>query len=349
MRQITYKEAIREATISVMQRDPSVILMGLGVPDPKGIFGTTIGLRQKFGADRVMETPTAENGMTGVAMGAALMGMKPIVTHQRVEFALLAIEQIINQAAKWSYMTDGKASVPIVIRLIVGRGWGQGPQHSQFLEPFFAHVPGLKVVTPASAADAKGLFISAVNDPGPVIFFEHRWLHETFGDVPVSDEVTKIGEAKIARHGKDITLVSSSYGVVECLAAADVLSHYGIEAEVLDLRSIRPIDENAIFNSVEKTGHILVVDNGWTHINVGSEIVARVSEKRFNLLKSPPRRLGLRDVPIPSTRALANLAYVSQAEIIDAVSEQIGLKLEIHWDKVTQIDDVPNREFKGPF
>jgi len=179
-RNIKFKDAILEATSLLLERDDSVILMGLGVPDPKGIFGTTLGLQERFGSLRVMDIPTAENGVTGVAIGAALTGMRPIVTHQRVEFSLLSIEQIINQAAKWCYMTDGKASVPLVIRCIIGRGWGQGPQHSQSLEPIFAHVPGMKVVLPSTASDAKGMLISAVEDNNPVVILEHRWLHETY-------------------------------------------------------------------------------------------------------------------------------------------------------------------------
>ena len=195
-KQVTYKEALLDAMNYCLDEDEKVHLFGLGVPDPKGIFGTTIGLQQKFGPERIFDMPTAENGMTGVAIGAALVGLKPVMTHQRVEFALLAFEQIINQAAKWHYMTGGAMKVPIVIRMIIGRGWGQGPQHSQSLEVFFAHIPGLKVVAPATPADAKGLLIRSIKDDNPVIFMEHRWLHDTKGFVSTKQYSTEIGKAK---------------------------------------------------------------------------------------------------------------------------------------------------------
>src|SRR5258708_18997424 len=179
-----FHEALLDATDICVARDPNVYLMGLGVPDPKGIFGTTLGLQQKYGPKRVLDMPVSENGMTGVALGSALVGMRPILTHQRLDFALLAMEQMVNQAAKWHYTFGGELKVPMVIRLIIGRGWGQGPQHSQSLHAWFAHVPGLKVVMPATPADAKGLFIASVEDNNPVIFIDHRWLHNITGQVP---------------------------------------------------------------------------------------------------------------------------------------------------------------------
>ena len=276
MREITFRESILEATDYCMSTDPEVHLMGLGVPDPKGIFGTTLGLSEKFGNERVLDTPTSENGMTGIALGASMMGMRPVITHQRVEFSLLAIEQIVNQAAKCHYMTGGALCAPLVIRMIIGRGWGQGPQHSQSLESWFAHIPGLKVVLPSTPYDAKGLLISSIKDNNPVIFMEHRWLHETFGDVPQNAYEIPIGEAKVARKGTDITLVTYSYMTLETPTCANILSKYGISVEVIDLRSLRPLDETTILNSVKKTGRLLVADTGWSKFGVSSEIIAKI-------------------------------------------------------------------------
>src|ERR1700722_19529669 len=209
-RELKFSQSIHEATDLCLAADPSVYLMGLGVPDPKGVFGTTLNLREKYG-DRVLDMPTAENGMTGVALGSALCGMRPIMVHQRLDFALLAVEQLVNQAAKWHYMFGGQKSAPIVIRLIVGRGWGQGPQHSQSLHSWFAHIPGLKVVAPATAYDAKGLLISSIEDNNPVMFIEHRWLHGITGNVPEGMYRVPIGKSRVVRTGKDITIVGISY------------------------------------------------------------------------------------------------------------------------------------------
>ena len=218
-RQLKFYEAIREATDQKMAQDPNIYLMGLGVPDPKGIFGTTSGLAEKYGPNRVMDMPTSENAMTGIAIGSAILGMRPIMTHQRVDFFILALDQLINNAAKWHYMFGGQMKVPLVIRLIIGRGWGQGPQHSQSLHSFFAHVPGLKVVMPSTPQDAKGLLISAIEDDNPVVYLEHRWLHNTFGEVSPDPTPIPIGKAKIVRPGTDITIVAASHMVLEALAA----------------------------------------------------------------------------------------------------------------------------------
>ena len=349
-RELSYAEAILEATDQALHEDSKVMLLGLGVPDPKGIFGTTLGLQEKYGEDRVFDTPTAENGVTGVAIGAALTGMRPIITHQRVEFSLLAIEQLINQAAKWFYMTGGKASVPLVVRSIIGRGWGQGPQHSQSLESWFAHVPGIKVIMPSNPYDAKGLLTAAVRDNNPVVMLEHRWLHNTFGPVPEGNYEIEIGKAKIAQKGDDITIVSYSYMMVEALRCASILAKCGINAEVIDLRSIRPLDESTILKSVSKTGRLLTIDNGWSKYGIGSEIVSLVAEKRLKFLKSPPIRVGPKDVPIPSTRALANLVYPSTYEILKSVEKSLGKELlGMNWDNLLKVEDTPDKTFQGPF
>ena len=337
-----------EGLTQCLAEDDRVHLFGLGIPDPKGIFGTTTGLKERFGSERVFDTPTAENGMTGVAIGAALAGLKPVMTHQRVEFALLAIEQIVNQAAKWHYMTGGAMMVPLVVRLIIGRGWGQGPQHSQTLDVYFAHIPGLKVVAPSTPADAKGLLIASIKDQNPVIFMEHRWLHETIGIVPEKVTELEIGKAVIVKSGTDITLVSYSYPLLEVLEAAKLLETVGISSEVLDLRTLRPMDYQTICSSVAKTGRVLVVDNGWSEFGVSAEIVARISEYKFAQLKAAPRRIGTLSVPIPSTRALANYVYPNVGSILNTVREIVPFE-GLHSLARFETKDVPNEAFKGPF
>ena len=350
MRNLKFYEAIREATAISLQDDPSVYLIGLGVPDPKGIFGTTEGLQSKFGSDRVMDMPISENGMTGVAIGSALVGMRPILTHQRVEFALLSMEQIVNQAAKWFHMTAGKNNIPLVIRMIIGRGWGQGAQHSQSLESWFAHIPGLKVVMPATPYDAKGLLISAVEDNNPVIFMEHRWLHNTFGEVPEEKYKVPIGEAKVINKGSDITIVSHSYMSIEALKSAKILKKHNVSCEIVDLRSLRPLDVNTIITSVKKTKRLLVVDNGWTKFGVSAEIISSITEKIFSDLKSAPKRIGIEDVPIPSTRALAVHSYPTPSKIINAVSDLIGIEINLTEEEKKQDPlDIPDQNFTGPF
>jgi pyruvate dehydrogenase E1 component beta subunit len=348
-RSIKYFEAIREATDLCMAKDPNVYVMGLGVPDPKGIFGTTLGLAAKYGAERVLDMPAAENGMTGVAIGTALAGMRPIMIHQRVDFALLAIEQIVNQAAKWHYMFGGQGKVPMVIRLIVGRGWGQGPQHSQSLQAWFAHVPGLKVVMPATPADAKGLLVSSVEDDGPVIFLEHRWLHGIVGEVPEGDYRVPIGKARVAREGSDVTLVAHSYMTLEALRAADLLYRVGISAEVVDLRSIRPLDQPAILRSVAKTGRLVACDTGWTTCGVSAEILSLVAERAFSVLRAPPRRVALPDIPTPTSPALANHFYPRARDIVHTVLELVGRDAMLAIEPSTTPLDVPDPTFAGPF
>jgi len=351
MQSIKFSQALQQGTSLAMERDPSVFIMGLGVPDPKGIFGTTLDLHKKFGNDRAMDMPTAENGMTGVAIGTALMGMRPIMTHQRVEFALLALDQIFNQAAKWHYMTAGQLKVPLVIRLIIGKGWGQGPQHSQSLETLFAHIPGLKVVMPTTPYDAKGMLISSIEDNNPVIFMEHRWLHNTIGDVPEEYYKVPIGKARIAREGKDVTIVSYSYMLLEALKAAEILEKYGVDAEVVDLRSLRPLDSDTILASVSKTGKLFVADNGWTKFGVSAEIISLVTENIFSSLTCAPRRIGIINNPIPSTPGLAKYCYPRYTKIAEEILYMMRIsngKMDAYADTSIPLD-IPDKSFTGPF
>lgn len=350
-RLLKYAEAIREAQEQLLESDPSVYLLGLGVPSPTGVFGTTQGLVDRFGPDRVLDLPAAESGMTGMALGSAIMGMRPIMIHQRVDFAVLSMEPIVNQAAKWHYMYGGSSSAPLTVRMIIGRGWGQGPQHSQSLQAWFAHVPGLKVVMPATPADAKELLVAAVLDPAPVIFLEHRWLYDIVGPVEQDLSPGIIGESQVVRAGDDITLVGCSYMTLECLRAAEVLADHGIQAEVIDLRTIAPLDFQTVRKSVSRTGRLVVTDTGHVNFGVTAEILARTIECGV-VLKSPPARLGLPQAPTPTTPALADEYYPRAIDVIQAVSRQLGLGSHPDWLVDPDSDlprDQPNRNFTGPY
>ena len=274
---------------------PLFTLWGLGVPDPKGIFGTTSGLEKKFGSNRVLDMPTSENAMTGVAIGSALVGMRPIMTHQRVDFFLLALDQLINNGAKWHYMFGGQRELfaPLVIRLIIGRGWGQGPQHSQTLQSLFTHIPGLKVVMPSTPYDAKGLLVSAVQDNNPVIYLEHRWLHNIYGEVPAELYSVPLGKAKVVLEGSDLTIISCSHMTIEAYKAAHLLQADGISVELIDLRSLKPLDKESVFASVKKTGHALIADPDWKTGGFAAEMCALLAEEVFEYLKSPSQKSDL--------------------------------------------------------
>jgi pyruvate dehydrogenase E1 component beta subunit len=354
---LTMAQAIHEATDLSLGNDTRVYLLGEGVTDPKAIFGTTAGLVEKYGADRVIEMPVAENGLTGVAIGSALMGQRPLMVHQRVEFALLAMEQIVNSAAKQHYLSMGRHRVALVIRMIIGRGWGQGPQHSQSLEAMFAQIPGLKVVMPTTPHDAKGLLIAAVEDDNPVIILEHRWLHNIRGQVPEGRYTVPLEGSRLVREGTDVTVVATSFAVLEAMRAADALAEAGCSAEVIDLRTLRPLDLGQVRDSVAKTGRLLIVDTGHRTFGIGAEIAATITETGFSDLKGPPLRLGLPDHPAPSTRALAEAFYPRPESILETVAGMIPLdgpvrgKAEKTLAEILKgrLVDVPDADFTGPF
>ena len=350
-RVLKYKQAIKEGINQCMERDASVFVIGLGVPDPGGVFGTTLGLQDKYGTARVFDMPLAENAMTGVLLGAAMTGMRPVMTHQRVDFAITSFEQIINQAAKWCYMFDGQVSIPLVIRMVIGRGWGQGPQPSQSLQATFAHVPGLKVVMPSTPYDAKGMMISAIEDNNPVIILEHRWLYDLEDNVPENFYKVPIGTGKIMRSGLDITLVGVSYMSIECLRAADLLAEYGVSAEVIDLRSVRPFDEELLINSIKKTGRMIVADTAHKSFGVSAELMAVVTEKVFASLRTAPARVGLPDYPTPTSHALSRDYYPVAKDIVLAVLNMMGFQPKKNEDMMppTVNLDQPDRTFTGPF
>lgn len=351
-RELKYSQAIREALDLCLANDPRVYVMGLGVPDPKGTFGTTLGLEQRYGSTRVLDMPTSEAGMTGVAIGSALIGLRPVMVHQRLDFALLALDQIVNQAAKWHYMFGGQVRVPLVIRLIVGRGWGQGPQHSQSLQAWFAHVPGLKVVMPTTAQDAKGLLIASIEDDNPVLFLEHRWLHNITGHVPEGMYRVPLGQARVAREGKDLTFVTLSYMTLEALRAAESLAGEGIDAEVIDLRSVRPWDAACVLRSVRKTGRMVVGDTSWKTCGFSAEVVAHVTEEAMGSLKAPPARVSLPDCPTPTSPVLARPYYPRAVHLVTTARRLLGLpetcENALESESATP-PDVPDPSFKGPF
>ncbi|MFQ5427509.1 MAG: alpha-ketoacid dehydrogenase subunit beta [Thermodesulfobacteriota bacterium] len=323
LRRGTYRDAILEATMGCMEMDKNVFVLGEGVDDVGGVFGTTKGLIDIFGPQRVIDTPLAENGITGVAMGAALAGMRPLLVHMRVDFLPLSLDQIANHAAKWSYMFGGNTSVPLTIRAITGRGWGSAAQHSQSLQAVFAHFPGLKVVMPATPYDAKGLLIASLYDNNPVLFLEHRWLYDLRGHLPAEMYRVPIGKAAVRREGKDVTIVAISQMVGMAMEAAETLEKDGINCEVVDLRSIKPLDIDLIRASVQKTGRLVVADTAWKEYGASAEILALVMEDRatFAAMKAPGQRVALPDVPTPASHVLEEAFYRGPGHITEAVKK----------------------------
>ena len=318
-RKLLYSLAMNEALHQAMSADASVFLIGQGVKSPWYVGNTAQGLLDRFGDKRVIDTPVSENAMTGAAVGAALAGMRPIIVHPRMDFMMYAFDPIINEAANWHYMSGGKASVPIVIWGIINRGGEQAAQHSQALHAIFAHVPGLKVVMPATPYDAKGLMIAAIRDPNPVVYIDDRWLYSTEGDVPTEPYEVEIGRGKIVREGADITIVAVSYMVAEAVKAIDELNRSGISVELIDPRTIKPVDFDLILQSVRKTGRLLIADVGWHSWGWAAEVAALVSDREFQSLKTPVRRVALPDCPAPASTALEKVYYRTSHDIVAEV------------------------------
>ena len=318
-RELSYAEAIREGLAQAMQADPRVFLFGEDVGVYGGAFGVSGDLVHRFGAERVIDTPISELGIAGAAVGAAITGMKPVLELQFSDFVTLAMEQIVNQAAKIHFMFGGKATVPMVVRLPGGSGTGAAAQHSQSLEAWFAHVPGLKVVQPSTPHDAKGLLLAAIDDPNPVLIFEHKLLYKTRGAVPEDAYRVPIGKAAIRRAGRDLTIVGSSIMTLRAVAAAARLAAEGIDAEVIDLRSLRPLDGATIATSVRKTHRLLIVYEGVKIMGIGAEISAMIAEgDAFDFLDAPIARLGGADVPLPYNPVLEKAAVPQEDDIVAA-------------------------------
>lgn len=320
IRELTYSQAIQEAMDIAMTRDERVFLMGEDIGVYGGAFQVTGDLYHKYGEDRVMDTPIAELSGAGIAVGAALTGSRPIYEFQFSDFATLAMEQIVNQAAKIRYMLGGAASVPVVMRFPAGSGTGAAAQHSQSLEAWFAHVPGLKVVQPSTPEDAKGLLLAALEDPDPVMIFEHKLLYKMKGSVPEGYYETPIGKAAIRRSGKDLTIVATSIMVLKALEAADVLAGKGIDVEVIDLRTIRPIDVDTLVESVKRTSRLMCVYEGVKQLGIGAEVSALISESdAFGYLDAPIVRLGGADCPLPYNPELEKAAVPQVDTIVSSV------------------------------
>lgn len=325
MRTLKFNQAVGEATTQAMERDPNVFLMGVGIDEPKGIFGTTTEPVRRFGPERAFDVPISENMLTGAAIGAALVGLRPILVHARMDFLMLTMDQLVNHAAKWSYMSGGKLPTPIVVRAVVGKGWGQAAQHSQNLHALLAHVPGLNVVAPATAFDAKGLLAEALSIDTPTILVEHRTLHETSCEVPEEWYRVPFGKAAIRRSGKDLTVVGFGHMVGEALKAAQALEPAGLDPEVIDLRTVSPWDKAAVLASVRKTKRLLVLDASWKSFGVAAEICATVASEAFEALVAAPRRVALPDVPTPCSPALEKVFYPDAAKIAAEALRACGL------------------------
>lgn len=342
---ISFREALNLALIKEMETDSSVFVFGLDVADHKRIYGSTHGLVEKFGTKRCFGTPLSEDAMTGVALGAAISGLRPVHVHIRADFMLLGMNQIANMISNLRYMSGGKLRVPLVIRGVIGRGWGQSAQHSKSLHNIFAHLPGLKVVLPTTPQDAYSLLRSAIRDDNPVIFLEHRWLYDIAGNV--DDELAvELGVAAVRRNGSGVTVVCTSWMNVEALKAAEVLAKRGVEVEVVDVRTASPVDETVIVESVKKTGHCIVADYDWVFCGFGAELAALISHRCFGSLKRPVERLGYAPVPCPTTRPLENLFYPSAVSIIRTVEKMLSLQ---EADLSGESFYTYEQRFKGPF
>jgi pyruvate/2-oxoglutarate/acetoin dehydrogenase E1 component len=325
-RPLSYSLAINEALHQMMSEDESVMLIGQGVKSPWYVGNTANGLIEAFGSERVIDTPVSENGITGAAVGAALVGMRPVVVHPRVDFMLYALDPIINEAANWHYMFGGKASVPLVVWAIINRGGEQAAQHSQSLHALFSHIPGLKVVMPSTPYDAKGLMISAILDENPVIYMDERWLYPMEDDVPREPYSVPIGKGKVRKKGRDCTLIATSWMVHESLKAARELAAEGIDVEVLDLLTVKPIDQALIYESVKKTGSMVIVDGGWKTCGLSAEVAALASENVFEYLERPIVRVALPDAPAPASLVLEQEYYFGAGRIARVVRQLLTNK-----------------------
>ena len=343
----TFAETINHTLIEQMKKNKKIICFGLGIDDPKKIFGTTNNLKENFGPERVFDTPASENAMTGIGIGMSLNGAKPIMMHQRMDFFLLAMDQLINNAAKWKYMFGGKQTIPIVIRLIVGRGWGQGPTHSQNFQNLFANIPGLKIYVPSFPSTARHLLIDAIKSKEPVIFIEHRWLHnikEKYSSkkINIPNAVNKV------QNGNDITIISSSYSTIEIIKIYKELKKNNISFDHLDINIIKPLIINKIFKSVKKTGKLLILDNSSHKIcSIGSEIISELVLLKKNIFKKEPVYLGLPDIPSPTSFYLTKDYYNTSEKILKSIGMILNKKMKFKKEKAPH--DIPDPAFKGPF
>jgi acetoin:2,6-dichlorophenolindophenol oxidoreductase subunit beta len=341
MRNLRYSEAMFEGFNQILEKDPDVFIIGQGLWSPWYVGATMTDLEKTYGKERILDSPISENATTGIAIGAAIAGKKAIVVHPRMDFMLLAMDPLVNQASNWSYLFNSEASVPLVVRSIINRGGEQGAQHSQALQSFFMHVPGIKVVMPATAADAKGLLYGAVLDNNPVMFIDDRWCYETEGEVPENLEPIPLGKAEVIREGTDISIIAYSYMVHEALESAEILKNQGISAEVINLRTIKPWDHTTVINSIRKTRRAIVTDTGWVEGGVAAEIAAKINGEIFGDLDAPVLRVGLPNSPAPCARTLEEVYYPKSRTITEAVNISMG-SLDLK-DIKTLTNEVPGQ------
>lgn len=302
-----------------------MFLIGQGVTSPWYVGSTTVGLVDKFGAKRIIDTPTSENGMTGVALGAALAGMHPVLCYPRMDFMYYAMDQIANHIANWHYMFGGQLSAPVTLWAIINRGGEQAAQHSQATQAIFAHLPGVKVVVPSTPYDAKGLLVASVEEDNPVVYVDDRWLYQQAGEVPEELYSVPIGKGIVRREGNDVTVVATSYMVHEAIKASESLRKEAVDVEVIDLRSLKPLDDNLLFSSVKKTGRLIIADGGWKTGGVGAEISAKVVESEvFKSLEAPIVRVSLPDTPAPASSTLEKVYYPTSENLVSAVRKVLG-------------------------
>lgn len=345
-RLITAAEAAREGLEQLLAEHSDYIVIGEGVPDPKACFGTTKGLKEKY-PTQVYDMPVSENGMTGVCIGAALGGLRPIMIHMRQDFLLYAMDQLVNNAAKWHSMFGGNGgNVPMVVKAFTGRGWGAGHQHAQNLESIFAHIPGLKVVAPSNARNAKGLLISSARDPNPVLILEHRWIHNTTANVPTEMFETPIGKAEVIQEGSDVTLVAWGYQAIEARRAADILEENAISVELIDMLTLRPLDIETVIRSTNKTRHVAVVEEAWQRGGLAAEIITSVVENGVDL-NCKPLRISNPSFYPSSTPALTKNYYPSSKSIALRIAKMLGKRINIQASG--EPHDIPDKSYTGPF
>jgi len=325
----TYISLLNQAFDESLKDNSKVMLFGLGVGDIGAVFGSTTNLQSKYGSERVFEIPLSENAVTGMALGLAMQGFRPVMMHQRADFSFTSAEQIINQIAKTSYMSGEVYKVPLVIRMIVGRGWGQGPTHAQSPHAIFSHVPGLQVVAPATPLDGYYLMKQSISSDIPVIFLEHRWLHQTTEGFIKNEHIPDLSEAKIMKSGKDLTFISLSYGVIECIKLAAVLSELNINAEVINLRSIQPWDKSTVLRSIEKTKNAVILDTGHIEFGLTGEVSSTIYSELFGLLSNPILRFGLPMEPTPSSASLALDHYPTIEKMLSEIKAHFGFKFDL--------------------
>ena len=348
---ITTSEAINQALHLSMKVDNNLICYGLGATDPGKIFGTAKNLLEKFGKDRIFDVPTSENALTGIGIGACVGGLRVVLSHQRLDFALLSLDQIINNAAKWSYMFGGNSNpISLTIRMIIGRGWGQGPTHAQSLQSLFAHIPGLKVVMPSSPSDAKGLLISSIFDPDPVIFLEHRWIHGIKEIVNPKFYKVPLKKCKKISTGDSLTIVTMSSMTIELKKIVNFLKTKKIYCDLIDLRTVAPIDYTTIITSIKKTNKILIVDSSHKNLSISSQISSFLSEKYFKFLEQGPQIISLPDLPVPTSHALTKFYYPGSEEIIKKILKMTDKNIKIDKKIFKKKEhDKPGDWFTGAF